>query len=87
MRALADYIDPEGCEKTIIFRVNDEHADLVVKVAAVGIYDLLQDFTDMKPEDYLNGFLSFVKENGNRIEALKILAKNPSRFNRDNLSG
>ena len=75
-RGVFEYLDTESFHEPEIF-IHEKDVELISMNHGYG--------ENMKPEDYLNGFFSFVKENGNRIEALKILAKNPSRFNRNNL--
>jgi|GEM_PF-2645540 len=87
---LAQYIDPSFREKTLIFCVTDDHADMVVnllKEAFKKEYGYVETgYGDAeKPEDYLNSFRSYIAENMNKIPALMLVTQRPRDLTRAQL--
>ena len=60
------------------YKIISEHKDEV--------RDIKQNFgNDERPEDYLESFKKYIKENENRIEAIKLLKENPKGFTKKDL--
>ena len=75
---LWNYLDREKGKNTGYAVLYSEHPDMVEE--AYHTYD-----KNLKPKDYIESFVSYVKNNVNAVEALKIVCTKPSSLTRKDL--
>jgi type I restriction enzyme R subunit len=76
--ALWDYLDQEKGKKVGYGMLYSDHPDKVEEVSRA--YD-----KNLKPKDYIESFVSYVQNNMNEVEALKIVCTKPNSLTRKDL--
>ena len=77
-KPLLEYLDKEKGKRQGFGKLFSEHEDVLREVTrAYG--------ENLKPKDYIESFVDYIKDNINKIEALKIIATKPTSLNRKSL--
>ena len=83
-----DYNDIENEKEFLIFldSIQPEKKERVISNHEDEIREITQVYgNNEKPEDYLESFEKYIKENQDKLEALKLLKENPKIFTRKNM--